>query len=192
MARLDDIDTSDAADLSEGFEVFPPGDYTMYLESADWKATKAGDGEFLNSVFVVAEGQYKDRKIFCRFNLKSKSPEAVDIAKSQWRALCEATVGQPNAPGNDTSALYFKTFIGAVRIKPAEGQWPASNEIVFRKGKIRPAGNNAPRMTSAPAAQAAPQQQAAAQSAPQQAAPQPQQQTAPAAATGSRPAWAKR
>lgn len=189
---LIDIDTSDAGELNEGFEPFAPGEYTIYLENSERKATKNADGEYLNCIFVVAEGENKDRKIFHMFNLWNKSQQAVEIAKSQFRALCEATVGQPNAPGNDSASLHFKPFIATIVLKPAEGNFKAKNEIAFRKGQIRPVGVYA----GAGQPQAQPQQQPAQQatvvpmvSTPQGAAVAA---TPVAAGVGSRPAWAKR
>jgi hypothetical protein len=189
MAQLGDIDTSTAGELSEGFQAFPPGDYPLYLESSERKTTKKGDGEYLECVFVVADGEHKSKKVFHRFNLWNPNQTAVDIAKSQWRALCEVTVGQPNAPGNDSASLNYKIFWAAVNNVPMNKDDPnskRSNEIVFRKGKLRAAGagGGAP----APIASAPPPQQNT------QAAAVAQGTAAPAVVPGSggRPPWAKK
>lgn len=191
MANLHDVDMTDAGELSEGFAPFPQGEYTFFMESSERRETKAQDGEYLTCVFVVAEGEYKDRKVFHMFNLWNKNQQAVEIAKQQWRALCEVTVGQPSAPGNDSSALHFKPFVGTVNVKAADGNYAGKNEFVFRKGKIRSIAGNVGTGHAPMASAAAPQPMA--QPAVNGAAA-PVQTVAPAAAApgvASRPAWAR-
>lgn len=191
MANLHDVDMSDAGELSEGFAPFPQGEYTFFMESSERRDTKAQDGEYLSCVFVVVEGEYKDRKVFHMFNLWNKNQQAVEIAKQQWRALCEATLGQPSAPGQDSSALHFKPFVGTINVKAAEGNYPAKNEFVFRKGKIRSVAGNAG-AGHAPMAMPAAQPNVATQPVTNgAAAPTTTAAATPAAATASRPAWAR-
>ena len=142
--NLLDIDTSDAQELSEGFVAIPPGEYPMYIESSDRKPTSNGAGEYLECTLIVASGEYEGAKIFARFNLWNQNQQAVDIAKSQWRALCEATLGQPNAINNDSGSLHNKMFMAQVANVPAydkatkqDHPTRRTNEIVFRKGTVR-------------------------------------------------------
>ena len=194
MGNLNDVDMSDAGELSEGFSVFPPGEYTLYLESSERKLTNDGEGEYLNCTFVVAEGEFKDRKIpFQMFNLWNKSQKTVEIAKQHWRALCEVTVGQSSAPGQDSASLHFKPFIGTVEVEPAvmtdtepkTVKYPAKNKLVFKKGKIRSVQGHVG-AGQAPVIQPQP---VVANSVAQ--APAAAQQAAAAPSTGSRPAWAR-
>jgi hypothetical protein len=142
--NLYDVDTSEASPLSEGFKAVPPGMYELFMESSDKKTTNDGEGEYLACVFVVGRGEHEGAKIFCNFNFWNKNQKAVDIAKSSWRALCEVTLGQPNAINNDSASLHNKLFVAEISNKPAynketgKNDHPTyrSNEIVFRKGTI--------------------------------------------------------
>lgn len=187
MANMQDLDMSDAGELREGFEPFPPGEYEMYLEESERKSTKANDGEYLNCTFVVKGGEFANRKVFHMFNLWNKSPDSVKGAKADWRALCEATTGQPSAPGGDSANLHYKPFIGTVGIEAAVMEnnvqkYPAKNKMVFRKGTVRSLAEQG----SAPVGVAAPQHTAQVAAPAQQAAP------AQASTVAARPSWAKR
>lgn len=198
MAQLHDLDMSDAGELREGFEPFPPGEYELYLEESERKSTKANDGEYLNCTFVVKNGEFANRKIFHMFNLWNKSPDSVKGAKADWRALCEATTGQPNAPGGDSSNLHYKPFIGTVAIEPATIEningvnvvkYPAKNKMVFRKGTIRSLAEqgSAPIGVVAGMARATELATNAMNSA-----AVPVTQSTPASTVAARPTWAKR
>lgn len=144
MADLRDVDTSDAPELNEGFKAIPPGMYELYMESSERKTTSNGEGEYLACVFKVGRGDHENAKIFCNFNFWNKNPTAVEIAKSSWRAICEATLGQPNAINGESASLHNKLFVAEVENKPAynkeskKNDHPTNrtNEIVFRKGTI--------------------------------------------------------
>lgn len=172
MAHID-VDTSDAEPLREAFIAIPPGEYQLYMESSEVASTSTGN-QMLKCVFAVATGQYEGTKVFCNFNLWNTNQKAVDIAKSQWRALCEATLGQPNALNNESSSLHNRIFIGELsnvpqQIKNDKGEYVDNpdptkrrNELVFRKGTIRdpktgikqpPAATTAPVQTAGVAAQ---------------------------------------
>lgn len=138
MALLSNIDMTDAQELGEGFRIVPPGEYQVYMESSDFKDTKAGTGKYLECVLVVADGEYEGAKIFVRLNLINPNQQAVDIAKSQLRALCEAIVGQPFV--NDSAMLHSRPFfalIDNVAMNKDDPNSKRSNEVVFRKGTIR-------------------------------------------------------
>jgi hypothetical protein len=144
MGNMSDLDMSDAEDLREGFKAVPPGDYQLYMESSERKTNKKETGEYLACVFVVAGGEYENSKIFCNFNLWNTNTEAVRIAKAQWRALCEAVLGQPNAINNDSASLHDNLFVAQVDNKPAYNKESGkndhltlrTNELVFRKGTL--------------------------------------------------------
>lgn len=178
MADLQGIDTTDAKDLFEGFPPMPPGDYTVYMEKSDWKDTKSG--KMLLCEFVVKGGEFDGRKVFHNLNLINSSQQAVDIAKSEWRAICEAAIGLPNAPNNDSASLHFKPFIAAIDVETYKKDAGTPNEkeiakniLVMKKGKIRKADGSAPQ-----AATSGPSPSAAATG-------------GKATATATRPPWAK-
>lgn len=137
MANLSQIDMSDAEELGTGFKAIPPGEYQVYIESSEFKTTKKGNGEYLECVLVVATGEYENSKVFVRLNLINENADAVRIAKSQLRALCEATVGQPFV--NDSSMLHnrvFMAFIDNVPMNKDDPNSKRSNEVKFSKGNV--------------------------------------------------------
>lgn len=143
MAELRNLDMNDAQELGEGFRIVPPGEYQLYIESSDIKNTKKGDGQYLELISVVVDEEYKGAKIFTRLNLWNNSQQAVDIAKSQLRALCEAIVGQPFV--NDSSMLHSRPFfalIDNVAMNKDDPNSKRSNELIFRKGSIRSINSN--------------------------------------------------
>lgn len=164
MANLMQIDMSDAQELGAGFRVVPPGEYQVYIESSDFKKTKSGTGEFLELVLVVGDGEYEGAKIIVRLNLINSNQIAVDIAKSQLRALCEAIVGQPFV--NDSAMLHSRLFfalVDNVAMNKDDQNSKRSNEVIFRKGSIRSINSASvvKPVVAAPVAMAQPVQQAA-------------------------------
>lgn len=145
MVDMRDVDTSDAAGLSEGFKAVPPGFYPLYMESSEKKDTKDGKGAYLACIFKVATlDEYEGASIFCNFNFWNENQKAVEIAKSSWRAICEAALGQPTAINNESASLHNKLFVAEISNVPAynkdtkKNDHPTmrSNEIIFRKGTI--------------------------------------------------------
>lgn len=176
MAQLNDVDTSTANDLMDEFPPpAPPGDdYVLAVTESERKPNAKQTGEYLNATIEIVEGQYQGRKIFHNFNFWNPNQQAVEIAKSEFRALCEATVGVPKV--NDSAQIHFKKFLGSLDVEEYEnknGKKVARNVLIFRKGKIRAMGA------------AAPQAQPAAL--PSAAAIMPQKATA----SSARPPWAK-
>lgn len=154
MADLFGVDMSDAKELGEGFTVVPPGDYHLFVVESDRVTTKSGTGEYLQCKIQIASGPHEGAWFYERFNLWNPNAQAVDIAKSQWRALCEVTLGQPNAINNDSSSLHSKIFLGEVDNIPMNKDDPnskRSNCLVFRKGKLRSLiGGSAPTPQTVP------------------------------------------
>lgn len=80
----------------------------------------------VSATFDVDEGQsHAGRKIFAGFNLRNPSEKAVKISErlfARWtRAAGKLAVG-------DTDELLGITVMVKVRVKPAEGDYPAGNE----------------------------------------------------------------
>jgi hypothetical protein len=138
MADLMDVDTSEAAELSD-FSPIPPAEYTAYVDSSERKTTKAGDGQYLSTSWIIHGGLYDGRKLFHNFNLWNKNETAVSIAKSEWRAVCENTVNKPSV-SNSEDVHHKKVTISVALEQGKDGK--ARNTILFRKDKIRPFSAN--------------------------------------------------
>ncbi len=73
-----------------GFDPVPAGIYKAAIVESDMKPTKNKRGSYLELVFVILEGDYKDRKVWARLNLENQSEKAVQIARAQLSAICRA------------------------------------------------------------------------------------------------------
>jgi hypothetical protein len=131
----------------------PVGDYKAVIVESEMKATKAGTGQYLQLTYDIVDGEYKGRKLFDRLNLRNPNQQAVQIAQRTLSAICRA-VGVMNL--HDTAELHGKPIIIHVEIRPAKGEYAASNEIK-KWSPIVPAGQN--QFTPPPAQQTAPTQQ---------------------------------
>ena len=137
MAQLEDVDMSNAKELGDN-SPFPPGEYQAYIDDSERKTTKAGDGELLSTKWVIHGGEHEGRVIFHNFNLWNKNDVAVNIAKSEWRAVCEATVGKPGVSNSED--VHHKKCIVTVGLETDQKGQPR-NVLVFRKDKIRAIGS---------------------------------------------------
>ena len=91
--------------------VIPPGEYKVQVVSSEEKATKKGDGAFIEFVYLITTGEYKDSKIWDRFNVDNPNPKAVEIGLSQFKQLAEAC-GAPDC--TDTDELEGCNFIAVM------------------------------------------------------------------------------
>ena len=141
MADLNDVDTTEAKELGDSTPI-PPSEYTAYIDASKRKLTKASDGEYLSTTWVIHGGEYDGRKIFHNFNLWNKNEVAVNIAKSEWKAVCESTVGKPGVSNSDD--VHHKKCIITVGLETDNrDNTKVRNTIIFRKDKIRAIGKTA-------------------------------------------------
>lgn len=104
----------------------PAGEYIAVITDSEEKPTKDFTGSYVQMTFEVIEGQFKGRKIFNRLNLQNKNPVAVDIARRELSSICHAAgVLSPR----DSNELHNKPMLIKVAVKPAQGEYSASNEI---------------------------------------------------------------
>ncbi len=108
------------------FSPIPAGEYPAVITESEWKATKDQTGQYLQMKVEVIDGEFKDRTLFVRLNLQNKSTQAMDIAKRELATIAKA-VGEQYV--QDSSQLHNKPMIIKVAVKPADGQYGASNEI---------------------------------------------------------------
>ena len=150
-------------DPSSTFDPVPPDDYLVQVINSEMKPTKDGQGQYLQLEMDILDGEYQGRKVFDRLNLLNNNPQTVEIAQRTLSAICHAT-GVLNV--QDSEQLHFIPMIVKVVVKPAQGQYSASNEV---KG-YKPVNGGQQQGGGAPA----PQQQRS-----QQQMQQPQQQQRP-------------
>lgn len=118
-------------------EAVPAGKYVAVVAESAMKATKAGNGSFLELTFEIVEGEFKGRKVWSRLNLDNPNPTAVKIARAELSSLCRAVgVMQPK----DSCELHNLPLVISVKQK-TDGDGEVRNEIkgFARKDAANPA-----------------------------------------------------
>lgn len=75
---------------SSSLSVLPAGPYLGCIVDSQVKTTKAGNGQYLEIVFEVMEGEHKGRKVWQRINYVNPNPKAQAVAKRELANLCMA------------------------------------------------------------------------------------------------------
>lgn len=110
----------------ESRDVLPAGTYTAVITESEMKPTKAAGGERLNLTFQIIEGEHEGRKVWAGLNLKNANPKAEEIAMRELSSICRA-VGVITPKQSED--LHDKPLVIKVKVRPADGQYAASNEI---------------------------------------------------------------
>lgn len=149
MADLGFSFDAESIEPSTGYDLIPPGDYAARIAAADRKSTKAGTGEYIALEFEIVDPVCNGRKIWNNLNLWNQNPKAVEIAKSDFSAICRA-VGVLQV--RDTSQIVDKILTLTIGSKVRKDTGEAENVIK----KYSPQGGGKPVATtgkpSAPAA----------------------------------------
>lgn len=104
----------------------PAGWYKAVIEATEEKPTKAQTGSYLQLTIQVIEGDHAGRKITDRLNLNNPNATAVEIAQRTLSSICRAVgVMTPR----DSADLMDKPMMVKVKVKPASGDYGASNEV---------------------------------------------------------------
>ncbi len=111
---------------SSSFDPIPAGWYQAIINASEIKPTRDGYGEYLSLTLQVIEGQYANRLVFARLNLKNANDKAVDIARKDLAAICRA-VGVMSPQSSEE--LHDKPLMIKVKVRPASGDYEASNDI---------------------------------------------------------------
>ena len=111
---------------SSSFDPIPAGWYTAIISNSELKATRDGYGEYLSLTLQIIDGQYENRFVFARLNLKNANDKAVAIARKDLAAICRAVgVMSPQA----SEELHDIPLMIKVKVRPASGDYEASNDI---------------------------------------------------------------
>jgi hypothetical protein len=123
--QLDGFDANTVEPTAE-YVPLPAGWYKAVFTASEEKPTKAHTGSYLQLSAEIIEGEHQGRKLIERLNLNNPNSTAVEIAQRTLSGICRAVgVMTPR----DSSDLHDKPFMVKVAVKPAEGQYSASNEI---------------------------------------------------------------
>lgn len=85
---------------ARSFEPLPPGDYQAMVTAAELKDTKAGDGQYIELVIQITDGEHAGRRLWERLNIYNKNKQTEDIARSQLNSLGNAC-GHPRLTDTD-------------------------------------------------------------------------------------------
>lgn len=112
---------------ARSFEPLPNGPYEVEITDADLVELKSGNGTGLKIEYtVVSPEAYEGRKIWQNLNIRHTNEQAEQIAQSQLSSLCRAVgIGVLN----ETEDLFGKMLRVGVKIRPAKGDYQASNDI---------------------------------------------------------------
>ena len=114
------------------FDPIPQGEYNLLIEEAEVKRTKNGTGSYLSLRFQVLDGTYAGRVLFDNVTIMHDNQQAVDIGKEKLILLSRFT----RTSGRDSAEFLNKTIRAKVKIKPASGQYEASNSVTYYTGPI--------------------------------------------------------
>jgi len=119
------FDSGQHEDMNTGFDPIPAGDYIAMVVESEIKTTSKKNGKYIKLKFRIEEGEFKGRFIWTNLNIINPNPVAVEIAQKELATLCRA-VGK--AVIQDTQELHGIPIRMKVKIKPAQGDYPAGNE----------------------------------------------------------------
>ena len=119
------------------FSPLPNGKYFVQVKDCTVKQNKAGTGEFLSVKFEVMNGDYAGRFIFDNITLSNPSKQAVNIGHQSLKKFALAI--DENANLNNIDEFFFmeKILIIEVTLKPAQGQYSASNTVKGYSNKAK-------------------------------------------------------
>ena len=125
MPSLNGFDAN-TVDPTTEFEPVPAGKYLAVIVESEMRATKSGDGHYLELKFQLLEGPYKNRMLWSRLNLDNPNPQAVQIAQAELSAICRATsVLQPK----DSIELHNLPLLITVKCKKRDDTGDVVNVI---------------------------------------------------------------
>lgn len=81
---------ANTVDPNVGFDPIPAGKYNAVIVDSEMKATKTGDGKYLELTFEVLDGEFKGRKVWSRLNINNPNKKTQDIAQGELSAICRA------------------------------------------------------------------------------------------------------
>lgn len=124
MANLNGFNANQMEPATD-FEAIPAGKYVAVVTASEMKATKNGNGAYLDLTFQIIEGEFKNRLLWARLNLDNPNPLAMKIARSELSAMCRAVgVLEPK----DSCELHNLPLVITVKQK-TDGDGEVRNEI---------------------------------------------------------------
>jgi hypothetical protein len=188
MAQLVSAFNAQQFDPSQSSGQLPVGRHPVVVDKSEVKATKAGDGGYLELTLKIIDGPQTGTTGAMRLNLYAQSQQASEIAHRQLSAICHA-IGQFMI--NDSAQLHNHPFIVEVSPQKNDPQYTEVKKILDINGN-EPGKAPAPQQAiqqPAPQAQFAPAAQQAATFGNPTPSVQPAWGSSPAPEAAPQPAW---
>ena len=116
------------------YEPLPEGWYPVQITGAELKETKAGTGQYIKVEYTVVGDNYQGRKVWGMLNIVNPNETAENIGRKQLNQLMAATALDSV---QDTDEFVGKTLNIKLKIKPASGEYEASNDVKgFKAGEV--------------------------------------------------------
>ena len=136
MANLNGFNANDV-EPNAPFEPLPAGKYLAAITASEMKATKKGDGSYLQLEFTVLDGDCKGRKVWDRLCINHPNDLTQKIARGNLSAICRAVgVRQPG----DSVELHNIPLVISVKCKKRQDTGELTNEIRGYEPKASAAG----------------------------------------------------
>jgi len=147
MANLDGFNANDVEPTAP-FEPLPAGKYLAAITASEMKATKKGDGSYLQLEFTVldgdpsspngsAEASCKGRKVWDRLCINHPNDLTQKIARGNLSAICRAVgVMQPG----DSVELHNIPLVITVKCKKRQDTGEITNEVKGYEAKAVASG----------------------------------------------------
>lgn len=117
-------DYNDADTGSNDFSPIPPGAYSLLIDAAEVKKTKAGD-DMLKMTLRVDDGEFAGRLIWECLVYGHSSEKVQNIARSKMAAIQRALGKECQGPDDFVGGV----FTGKVGISPAKDNYGPSNRL---------------------------------------------------------------
>jgi len=125
MANLNGFNANEV-EPTTSFEPLPAGKYVAAITASEMKATKKGDGSYLQLEFTVLDGDCRGRKVWDRLCINHPNDLTQKIARGNLSAICRAVdVLQPG----DSADLHNIPLLITVQCKKRDDNGEITNEI---------------------------------------------------------------
>lgn len=149
--------TFNAEELPQGndgdFQPLPAGWYSVTINDAEIRTTKAGNGQYIAVRYDVTGPTHQGRVVFGNINISNPNPKAEEIGHQQLGQLMRA-IGLTQV--SDTDQLIGGSLEIKLKIRKSD-EYGDSNDVSGFKA-IAGSSAPAPMQQQAPAAQSAPTQ----------------------------------
>lgn len=130
MAKLGSaFDSGNYGDM-DNFDPIPADEYVAKIVESDIIENKKRNGSYIKLKFEIIQGDYKGRFVWTNLNIVNPSSVAVEIAQKELATICRA-IGKSVV--QDTQELHGIPMLLKVKIRPAKGDYPASNDTAGYK-----------------------------------------------------------